>query len=57
MQESINKELTARMEEDNKLAAAAAASGEGKGKGKEKDGVDENKEEENYGEEVVDEED
>ncbi|PVH83847.1 Gon7-domain-containing protein [Cadophora sp. DSE1049] len=51
MQEVINKELTARMEEDNARAAEGA-----NGKGKVK-GVDENKEEENYGEEVVDEED
>ena len=50
MQEVINKELTARMEEDN---ARAAEGLNGKAKVK---GVDENKEEENYGEEVVDEE-
>jgi hypothetical protein len=53
-QESVNKELTARMEEDklrdaaaNPAAAAAAA----------KKGVDEDKEEENYGEEVQPEDD
>ncbi|KAH7407299.1 hypothetical protein BKA64DRAFT_705709 [Cadophora sp. MPI-SDFR-AT-0126] len=51
MQEVINKELTARMEEDNKRAAEGV-----NGKDKVK-GVDESKEEENYGEEVVDEED
>ncbi|KAG4413715.1 hypothetical protein IFR04_013150 [Cadophora malorum] len=51
LQEVINKELTARMEEDNARAAEGLY-----GKGKVK-GVDENKEEENYGEEVVDEED
>ncbi|KAH7357085.1 EKC/KEOPS complex, subunit Gon7 [Rhexocercosporidium sp. MPI-PUGE-AT-0058] len=54
MQENINKELTARMEEDNKVAATAA-SAEGKGKGKGGGKVDEKKEEENYGEEVVEE--
>lgn len=42
-QDEVNKELTARMEED-KLRDAKA-------------GVDEAKEEENYGEEVVEEED
>lgn len=48
MQEVINRELTARMEEDHKRA------GEGKdGKG---GGRDEKREEENYGEEVVEEE-
>lgn len=46
LQEKINQELTARMEED-----LARVAGEGTGKG-----VDEGKEEENYGEEVVDEE-
>ncbi|KAK0100763.1 hypothetical protein ONS95_007211 [Cadophora gregata] len=53
MQEVINKELTARMEEDNARAATAVGeNGDGKAKLK---GVDENKEEENYGEEVVEE--
>ncbi|CZT06268.1 hypothetical protein WAI453_006292 [Rhynchosporium graminicola] len=49
MQEDINRELTKRMEEDN--LKAAAVSGEVKGGMK----VDEKKEEENYGEEVVEE--
>ncbi|TVY54668.1 hypothetical protein LCER1_G003646 [Lachnellula cervina] len=43
MQEEINKELTMRMEEDKAVAS--------KGKG----GVDEAKEEDNYGEEVPEE--
>ncbi len=52
MQEVINKELTARMEEENRIAAEGKGSEAVKGvKGK----VDEKKEEENYGEEVVDE--
>jgi hypothetical protein len=50
MQETINEELTARMEEDK--AREAAASGATKTKV-----VDEAKEEDNYGEEVVEEED
>ena len=44
MQEQINTELTARMEEDK-----AREAGNGKG------AVDEAKEEDNYGEEVVEE--
>lgn len=48
MQEVINKELTGRMEEDNRRVAEGANGG---GNGK----VDEKMEEENYGEEVVDE--
>ncbi|KAN0112578.1 Gon7 family protein [Hyaloscypha variabilis] len=50
LQEIINKELTSRMEEDK--AREAAASGATKAKV-----VDEAKEEDNYGEEVVEEED
>lgn len=50
MQETINKELTARMEEDK--AREAAANGVSKAKV-----VDEAKEEDNYGEEVVEDED
>jgi Gon7 family len=50
MQETINKELTSRMEEDK--AREAAANGISKAKV-----VDEAKEEDNYGEEVVEEED
>jgi hypothetical protein len=50
MQETINKELTSRMEEDK--AREAAATGITKAKG-----LDEAKEEDNYGEEVVEEED
>lgn len=42
MQEKINKDLTSRMEDDKTRAASAA--------------VDEAKEEDNYGEEVVEEE-
>jgi Cu2+-containing amine oxidase len=49
MQETINKELTSRMEEDK--AREAAATGITKSKV-----VDEAKEEDNYGEEVVEEE-
>lgn len=44
LQEKINQDLTSRMEEDNVRA-----------KGNLKKGVDEGKEEENYGEEVVEE--
>lgn len=52
-QEQVNKELTARMEEDNARATAAGTPG-----GKPVvAGVDEAKEEENYGEEVLDGED
>lgn len=43
MQEQVNKELTQRMEEDNTRAGA------------DKSKIDDKKEEENYGEEVVDE--
>jgi post-segregation antitoxin (ccd killing protein) len=50
IQESINKELTQRMEEDNKKAASDAAS-----KNTRQGGIDEGKEEENYGEEVAEE--
>lgn len=45
-QDQINKELTARMDEDNARAAGNGSRG-----------VDEAKEEENYGEEVQEEED
>lgn len=48
LQESINTDLTARMEEDK--AREGATNGA-------KKGVDEAKEEDNYGEEVVEEED
>lgn len=48
MQEQINKELTQRMEEDKAEEATK--------NGKPAKGVDEAKEEENYGEEVVEEE-
>lgn len=51
MQEQINKELTARMEED-KAKDAEGVNGASKAKAK---GVDESKEEDNYGEEVVEE--
>ncbi|KAL6852886.1 hypothetical protein ACO1O0_007434 [Amphichorda felina] len=44
-QDQVNKELTSRMEEDNSRAANGAK------------GVDEAREEENYGEEVQEEED
>jgi hypothetical protein len=50
MQETINKELTSRMEEDKAREAAAAGNTKSKV-------VDEAKEEDNYGEEVVEEED
>lgn len=53
LQERINKELTERMEEDK---AKDIAAGGGKGSGVNgKVVVDEKKEEENYGEEVVEE--
>ncbi|RKU43945.1 hypothetical protein DL546_002788 [Coniochaeta pulveracea] len=45
VQNEVNRELTARMEEDKARDASAKA------------GVDDAKEEENYGEEVVEEED
>jgi hypothetical protein len=48
MQEAINRELTARMEEDNDKAGENGAANEAKSKG-----VDEAKEEDNYGEEAV----
>lgn len=51
MQEQINKELTARMEEDRAVAAAGT---NGSSKENEK-AVDESKEENNYGEEVAEE--
>lgn len=50
MQEKINKDLTLRMEEDN-LKARETATGQKSGK----EVVDEKKEEDNYGEEVVEE--
>jgi len=50
VQDRVNRELTARMEEDN---AKTAQEGENKGK----KGVDDAKEEENYGEEMQEEED
>lgn len=53
MQEQINKELTQRMEEDK---AKEAEGINGASKAKEK-GVDESKEEDNYGEEVPEDED
>ncbi|ROW17028.1 hypothetical protein VPNG_01255 [Cytospora leucostoma] len=49
LQEQINKELTQRMEEDKATEASK--------NGKAPKGVDEAKEEENYGEEVPEEED
>jgi hypothetical protein len=52
MQERINKDLTSRMEED-KVRETGAANGNKKNGGV----VDEAKEEDNYGEEVVEEED
>jgi hypothetical protein len=51
MQEQINKELTARMEED-KAKEAEGLNGVSKAKAK---GIDESKEEDNYGEEVPEE--
>jgi hypothetical protein len=48
-QDSINKELTARMDEDKDRDASAGSSS--------RKGVDDLKEEENYGEEVQEEED
>lgn len=51
MQEQINKELTQHMEEDKAQEAAATRNG------KTPKGVDEAKEEDYYGEEVVEEED
>ena len=51
-QDRINRELTARMDEDRARGEAAAAAGGGGAKA----GVNEDKEEENYGEEVQDEE-
>lgn len=51
LQERINAELTQRMEEDKMRDAAGAAE-----KGKVKGSRDEDKEEENYGEEVADDE-
>jgi len=68
MQEDINALLTARMEEDNARAAAAAATnatGAGSADGSKTDAgsknkkqkVDEDAEEDHYGEEVVDEDD
>ena len=53
MQENINNDLTSRMEDDNSIAREADGSAKGKGKA----GVDEKKEEDNYGEEVVEEDD
>ena len=50
VQDRVNRELTARMEEDNAKAAPEGTS-------KRKKGVDDAKEEENYGEEVQEEED
>lgn len=50
-QDQVNKELTARMEEDKARAAPSDAAAAKKA------GVDEDKEEENYGEEVQEEED
>jgi hypothetical protein len=52
-QEQVNKELTARMEEDNARATAAGTPGGNSAVA----GVDEVKEEENYGEEVLEGED
>lgn len=53
MQEQINKELTTRMEEDK----AKAAEGVNEPSMAQAKGVDEAKEEDNYGEEVPEEED
>jgi hypothetical protein len=52
LQETINKELTQRMEEDKAREAATSNGNAAKVKG-----VDEAAEEDNYGEEVVEEED
>ena len=51
MQEEINRELTARMEEDN----AKGAAGADRASKAKVHGVDESKEEDNYGEEVPEE--
>jgi hypothetical protein len=51
MQDHINAELTARMEEDKVREADSSTNGASKAKGV----VDETKEEDNYGEEVVEE--
>lgn len=51
LQETINKELTQRMEEDKAREAAPST-----GNGTKAKGVDEAAEEDNYGEEVVEEE-
>jgi hypothetical protein len=51
LQERINAELTQRMEEDKARDATSAAE-----KGMKNGAVDESKEEENYGEEVVEDE-
>jgi hypothetical protein len=50
MQEQINKELTSRMEDDKAKEAEGA-----NGVSKSRKGVDESKEEDNYGEEVPEE--
>ncbi|KAJ4306840.1 hypothetical protein N0V88_000211 [Collariella sp. IMI 366227] len=52
LQATVNRELTARMEEDKAREASVATAN-----GKEKKIVDDEKEEENYGEEVQEEED
>lgn len=58
MQDDINALLTARMDEDNaRTAAAAIGATGGAGSQNKKQKVDENAEEDNYGEEVVDEDD
>lgn len=52
LQKTINEELTQRMEEDKSRAAESTAEA-----GRKNDLVDEGKEEENYGEEVVEDDD
>ena len=52
LQKSINEELTQRMDEDKGRAAEGMAEA-----GRKNDGVDEGREEENYGEEVVEDDD
>ncbi|KAI1479389.1 hypothetical protein F4774DRAFT_123655 [Daldinia eschscholtzii] len=52
LQDHVNGELTVRMEKEA-IEAAATGNGKGSGKGIAATGVDEAAEEENYGEEVV----
>ncbi|KAI8958277.1 hypothetical protein F5Y11DRAFT_44445 [Daldinia sp. FL1419] len=53
LQDRVNNELTARMEKEIHETATAAKDGKGSGKSATTAGVDEATEEENYGEEVV----